>query len=109
MSYTFPGIWPFIERVAAETGRNLHQSGRCRQIWHLSQMQDALGQLPRLDPVSQRQLLEHVVATRDSLALALEGADAAILEVTTALELPAPAFALTETNTHTKTEKKRRG
>jgi hypothetical protein len=85
--YTFPGVWPFIERIARTTGRDLHQAGRCRQIWHLDQIQDALGQIPRLDQRSQYELIEHVRRTRDSLALALEGADAAILEVTTELQL----------------------
>jgi hypothetical protein len=87
MPYTFPGIWPFIERIARATGRDLHQAGRCRQIWHLAQVQDALGQIPRLDRRSQFELLEHVRRTRDSLALALEGVDAAILEVTTEMDL----------------------
>ena len=47
-TYTFPGLWPFIERVAR--GRDLHQLGRARELWHCKQIQDALGQLPRLDP-----------------------------------------------------------
>ena len=81
--YTFPGVWPFIERLAGITGRDLHQAGRCRAIWHVTQVQDALGQLPRLDRESQAKLLEHVRKTRESLALALEGVDAAITEVTT--------------------------
>jgi hypothetical protein len=87
MPYSFPGVWPFIERLAASTGRDLHQAGRCRQLWHVSQIQDALGQMPRLDPISQRDSLAHVLATRDSLALALEGVDAAIAEVRTELGL----------------------
>ena len=87
MNYTFPGVWPFVERIAASTGRDLHQAGRCRQLWHVSQVQDALGQLPRLDRISQEQLLAHVRATRESLALALEGVDAAIAEVTLELGL----------------------
>jgi len=88
MKYTFPGLWPFVERVAR--GRNLHHIGRARELWHCKQIQDSLGQLPRLDPESQIQLLAHVYQVRDSLALALEGCDAAILETITELKLPDP-------------------
>ena len=79
--YIFPGVWPFIEKIARATGRDLHQLGRAREVWHCKQIQDALGQLPRLDPVSQRALLDHAKKLRESLALALEGCDAAIAEV----------------------------
>src|SRR5689334_14892108 len=74
-TYVFPGLWPFIERVAQ--GRDLHHLGRAREIWHCKQIQDSLGQLPRLDASSQRELLEHVHRIRASLAVALEGIDAA--------------------------------
>jgi hypothetical protein len=87
-TYIFPGLWPFIERVAR--GRDLHQLGRAREFWHCKQIQDSLGQLPRLDRASQRQLLEHVLKVRESLAVALEGIDAAILEVAGAIDLPVP-------------------
>jgi hypothetical protein len=86
--YIFKCLWPFIERVAR--GRDLHQLGRAREFWHCKQIQDSLGQLPRLDRASQRQLLEHVLKVRESLAVALEGIDAAILEVAGALNLPVP-------------------
>ena len=89
-TYTFPGVWPFIERVAR--GRDLHQLGRARELWHCKQLQDALGQLPRLDRGSQLELLAHVNQIRESLALALEGCDAAILEVTSEFGLPAPPW-----------------
>ena len=79
MTYVFPGLWPFIERVAQ--GRDLHHLGRAREIWHCKQIQDSLGQLPRLDPKSQRELLDHVLEIRASLVVALEGIDAAVLEV----------------------------
>jgi hypothetical protein len=85
-TYVFPGLWPFIERVAR--GRDLHQLGRARELWHCKQIQDSLGQLPRLDPESQRQLLGHVLKVRESLAVALEGIDAAVLEVAGELDLP---------------------
>ena len=63
--YTFPGLWPFIERAAE--GRALYQLGRGRELWHAKQVQDALGQLPRLDLESRKALLAHVVQVRDSL------------------------------------------
>jgi hypothetical protein len=79
MNYVFPGLWPFIERVAQ--GRDLHHLGRAREIWHCKQIQDSLGQLPRLDAKSQRELLDHVLKIRESLVVALEGIDAAVAEV----------------------------
>lgn len=79
MTYVFPGLWPFIERVAQ--GRDIHHLGRARDIWHCKQIQDSLGQLPRLDAKSQRELLDHVFKVRASLVVALEGIDAAVLEV----------------------------
>ncbi len=94
-NYIFPGLWPFIERVAR--GRDLHQLGRARELWHCKQIQDSLGQLPRLDPGSQLELLAHVNQIRESLALALEGCDAAILEVTSEFGLPAPPWTSTLT------------
>lgn len=91
MNYTFPGVHPFIERVAASTGRDLHQVGRSRAVWHVARIQDALGQLPGLDAASRAASLAEVRRLRDGLALALEGVDAAIAEVEVALELvPAP-------------------
>jgi hypothetical protein len=88
MPYVFPGLWPFIERVSR--GRDLHQLGRARELWHCKQIQDALGQLPRLDPESQRQLLAHVLTVRQSLAIAVEGIDDAINEVACELKLNLP-------------------
>lgn len=90
MRYIFPGLWPFIERAAR--GRDSHHLGRARELWHCKQIQDALGQLPRLDRVSQKALLAHAYQVRDSLALALRGCDAAILEASAELDLPAPPW-----------------
>ncbi|WP_165221890.1 hypothetical protein [Aquisphaera insulae] len=94
MPYVFPGLWPFIERVAH--GRSLHHLGRAGELWHCKQVQDALGQIPRLDGRSQRQLLEHVLAIRDSLAAALEGIDVAIEEAASELGIPLPGAAGSE-------------
>ncbi|APW59228.1 hypothetical protein [Paludisphaera borealis] len=84
--YTFPGLWPFIERAAE--GRTLYQLGRARELWHSKQVQDALGQLPRLDPESRKALLAHVVQVRDSLAAVVEGVDLAIAEAAKATDTP---------------------
>jgi hypothetical protein len=84
-TYIFPGLWPYVERVAR--GRGLHHVGRARELWHCKQIQDALGQIPRLDPESRRQLIGHACKIRASLAVALEGIDAAILEVAREFEL----------------------
>lgn len=91
MSYVFPGVFPFIEQIAAATGRDLHQVGRTRGLWHVSQIQDALGQLPRLDAKSQQASLANIRRIRDGLALALEGVDAAIAEVVTSVAPQNPA------------------
>lgn len=88
--YVFPGVWPFIERIAAATGRDLHQAGRTRSLWHVGQVQDALGQLPRVPSAHQPELLAHARKVRESLALALEGVDAAIAEVAAACGLTGP-------------------
>lgn len=93
--YVFPGVWPFIESAARSSGRDLHQAGRCRQLWHVTQVQDALGQIPRMGRAGQTDSLQHAIATRESLALALEGVDAAIREVAAAVDLPIPSH-LTE-------------
>ncbi len=81
MTYTFPGVWPFIERIAHATGRDLHQLGRAGNLWHVSQVQNSLGQIPGRPPDTQAALLAHARTVRESLALSLEGVDAAIAEV----------------------------
>ncbi len=82
--HTFPGLQPFIERAGA--GRTLPHLGRSRELWHCKQVQDALGQLPRLDRESRSQLLEHIQSARDALAVAVEGIDLAIKETIEAID-----------------------
>ena len=84
--FTFPGLWPYIER--ASEGRDAVFLGRGRGLWHYKQVQDALGQLPTLPPESRRELLAHVSAVRDSLAAALDGVDLAVRETVEAVEGP---------------------
>lgn len=82
-SFTFPGLWPYIERAAE--GRGLPFLGRGRGLWHYKQVQDALGQLPGLAASDRRELLAHVASVRDSLAAALDGIDLAVSESVQAL------------------------
>lgn len=103
--YVFPGLWPFIERVAK--GRDLHHLGRAREVWHCKQVQDSLGQLSRLDPESRRQLFVHVLKIRASLAVALEGIDAAILEVARELDLKATDGGCYEATGHAEIKRKK--
>jgi hypothetical protein len=84
--YVFPGLWPFIERAAE--GRSLYQLGRGRELWHSKQVQDALGQVPRLDDASRKALMAHVARVRDSLAAVVEGIDLAIAETAKATSTP---------------------
>jgi hypothetical protein len=94
--YVFPGIWPFIERAANVLGCDLHQFGRAKGLWHVSQIQSALGQVPSLDRQSQHDCMKHAHQTRMSLASALEGVDMAIREVVTAMDLPLPPYLETQ-------------
>jgi len=82
--HTFPGLQPFIERAGA--GRTLPHLGRSCSLWHCKQVQDALGQLPRLDRESRRGLLEHIQSVRDALAVVVEGIDLAVKETTEAID-----------------------
>lgn len=91
-SYVFTGIWPFIERAANFLGCDLHQFGRAKGLWHVSQIQSALGQVPSLDRQSQHECMSHAHRTRMSLAAALEGVDMAIREVCVEMDLPLPPY-----------------
>lgn len=88
--YVFPGVRPFIESAAEDGGHDLHQVGRSLGLWHVSRIQDALGQIPKMPPESRKQAMEQVDDIRESLALALEGVDSAIAEVMAECEIPAP-------------------
>jgi len=88
-THQFTGLQPFIER--AGEGRVLPHLGRSCSLWHCKQIQDALGQLPKLDREARRALLDHVRSVRDALAVAVEGIDLAIAETTEAIDrLDAP-------------------
>ena len=87
-SYTFPGLWPYIERAAE--GRDLPFLGRGRELWHCKQVQDSLGQLANLPDDARRELLAHVTSVRESLAAALGGVDLALQEAIGAVAADAP-------------------
>jgi hypothetical protein len=114
-TFTFPGLWPYIE-LAAE-GRVLPFLGRGRGLWHYKQVQDSLGQLPGLDVNARRELLAHVASVRNSLAATLDGIDLAVRESMRALGDPAedatvPLIAAEPTEStphHAAVPKRRRG
>ncbi|WP_165243456.1 hypothetical protein [Paludisphaera soli] len=93
-TFTFPGLWPYIERAAE--GRGLRHLGQGRGLWHYKQVQDALGQYPALEAGSRRELLEHVRAVRDALAAAVEGIDLAVREAVESVEGPPEAASAPE-------------
>jgi hypothetical protein len=77
--YVFPGMKPYFDQVATDLGLDPHQLGRAQSGWHVSQLQQLLGQLPRLDPDNQQKMLaEHVYPILDSLDGANEAAKAAV-------------------------------
>lgn len=84
-SYVFPGISIFVQRAAADGGQTQYQMARAETSWHLKQLGNGLGQLPTMRPEDRLGMLDHVREIYGSLRLALEAADLAIDEVTTAL------------------------
>jgi hypothetical protein len=86
-SYVFVGLRPFIERAAADMGVSPIHVGRALSLWHATQIQDTLGQLPKVDAAHRKSLLDHAIVVRDSLAAALAGIDAAIDEVDESLQI----------------------
>jgi len=92
--YVFPGLQPFIDSAARAMGVDLGHFGRTKLLWHCTQIQNALGQLPRMpDKQSQIDAMTYINAVRDSLACAVAGIDSAILDATSELELPLPEWA----------------
>lgn len=86
--YVFPGVRPFLDAVIEDSGRPDPHVGR--DVWHVSRIQEALGQMSRMDADSRKAAMEHVHELRESLAMKLGGVDAAIAEVSSELEIPAP-------------------
>jgi hypothetical protein len=78
--YVFPGLRPFIDAAATAAGRHPQHLGRGAALWHCTQIQDSLGQLPRTTG-DRGPLLAHALSIRDELAMVLAGIDAAISEV----------------------------
>jgi hypothetical protein len=90
--FVFSGIFPYIERAASRLGCDMHQFGRTRSLWHVSQIQTALGQVPTMERSAQLERMAHVHQDRMGLAAALAGMDDAIREVMTELDLPLPPY-----------------
>jgi hypothetical protein len=79
-TYVFPGLRPYIDAAATAAGKHPQHLGRGAGIWHCTQIQDSLGQLPKLAG-DRGPLLAHAKSIRDELAMVLAGIDAAISEV----------------------------
>src|SRR5580765_2463990 len=89
--YVFPGMTPFFEQVATDMGLDPHQMGRAQQGWHISQLQQLLGQLAKLDPDSQQKMLdEHVYPILESQEGATEAAKAAVQDALAGCGIAAP-------------------
>jgi hypothetical protein len=89
--YVFPGMTPFFTQVATDLGLDPHQLGRAVQGWHIAQLQQLLGQLPRLDPDNQQKMLdEHVYPILESLDGANEAAKAAVADAVAGCGIAAP-------------------
>ena len=78
-NYVFPGLRPFIDAAAVAAGKHPQHLGRGASLWHCTQIQDALGQLPKL--TDRGPLMAHARSIRDELAIVLAGIDAALDEV----------------------------
>lgn len=90
--FTFLGITPYVQREALRLGVGPMHEGRVYGLFHVKQIQDGLGQLPCMPEAARPEMLKHIMATRDGLALALAGCDAAIADVTEAIAPgPSPA------------------
>ena len=89
--YVFPGMKPFLDQVGEDKGLDLHQLGRAQQGWHMSQLQQLLGQLPGLDPDSQLKMVEdHIYPVLASLDGSNEAAKAAVKDALTGCDIPFP-------------------
>jgi hypothetical protein len=94
--YVFSGVTPFIEVCARDAEVEAPHMVKCEKIWHVAQIQDALGQLPRLQPGDRAPLFHQVDLLRNSLAAALAGCDAAIAEVAAACATESDPIATTD-------------
>ncbi len=89
--FVFKGLTPYIEKAAVAADINAVHLVKCQTIWHCGQIQNALGQIPRLDAQHRGALMQHAEDIRASLAAVLAGIDAAIDEVKTECAMHAPA------------------
>lgn len=79
--YVFPGMAPYVERAAQARGADAVHMVKSMALWHVTQVQNALGQIPRLSREQRPDLLAHAVKIRECLAAVLAGVDDAIEDV----------------------------
>lgn len=79
--WVFPGLAPYVQRAAQAHGADAVHMVKSMGLWHVTQVQDALGQLPRLAQHQRPDLLAHAVKIRECLASVLAGIDDAIEDV----------------------------
>jgi hypothetical protein len=92
--YVFQGIRPYITQAAADfPDVELSYRGRAERIDGVTAVGHALTQATLAQPEHRADIAREAERQRDVLALALAGVEAAILDVYSALELPAPRFA----------------
>lgn len=91
MPYTFRGVQPFVEAAAAAAEVAPADVSPLRRLWHVQQVQDALGQLPRLDPAAKAEAAGHVRRTLTAFRSAVDGCAAAVAEAFAACGLAPPA------------------
>lgn len=88
MAYVFPGLTPYIHAAARDAGLLLKHEGRDLGLWHVGQIQTALGQIPTMAAIGRELALSHATTVRQDLALVLEAIDRAIAEVSEECGLP---------------------
>jgi hypothetical protein len=80
-TYVFPGVSPFIKRVAiGDPLVTAPHLAKADSVWHVGQVQNSLGQMSRVDPKIRGTVYQHTLEIRQSLAAVLGGIDAAIAE-----------------------------
>jgi hypothetical protein len=91
--YVFQGIRPYIAQAAADfPDVELSYRGRAERIDGVTAVGHSLTQATLAQPEHRADIAREAERQRDVLALALAGVEAAILDVYSALELPAPRF-----------------
>jgi hypothetical protein len=90
--FIFQGLSPYVDAAAKADGfEEWGLISKAKGLWPSNQLQNTLGQLVALKPEQRPESLAYAMKVRRMVAVLLEGLDAAILDVTSELELPVPA------------------